>query len=300
MNNRPNQENLKLILLVLSSPQQPYKSIQDQGQERTFITDSFGEVETVRYVGQEVQLRPRYAPLLLLRKVQHSLLHHSRNRIIGAVVRALSALRVGDKALKKLNSLVPNQVPFAEKIDLPEGGFLYRLVTPTPEGWAFIGEKTLQAFKYLLENHDFDFIFRTNTSSYVDATRLLERLNDMPKSGVYAGFVGTALGKLKFASGAGILLSRDVVKKICDHASEWKHGLIDDVALADLVSRFDGPRTELIPLERLTLHSLKVAMGVDAEQISNSFHVRCKANSPEETIEIMRYVQHIKDLNRKV
>jgi hypothetical protein len=215
-------------------------------------------------------------------------------------VRALTALRVGDKALKKLNTLVPNQVPFVERIDLPEGGFLYRLITPTPEGWAFIGEKTLQAFKYLLENHDFDFIFRTNTSSYVDAARLLQRLHDMPKSGVYAGFVGTALGKLKFASGAGILLSRDVVKRICDHASEWKHGLIDDVALADLISRFDSPKVELIPLERLTLPSLAVAKEADADQITNSYHVRCKADSPEETIEIMRYVQRVKDRHQKL
>ena len=300
MNDRSNQENLKLILLVLSSPQEPYKSIQDQGQERTFIPDSFGKIETVRYVGQEVQLRPRYTPLLFLRKVQHSLLHHSRNQIIGAVVRALSALRVGDKALKRLNSLVPNPAPFVERIDLPEGGFLDQLVTPTPEGWAFIGEKTLQAFKYLLEYYDFDFIFRTNTSSYVDSTRLIQRLSDMPKSGVYAGFVGTSLGKLRFASGAGILLSRDVVERICDHASEWKHGLIDDVALADLVSRFDSPKAELIPLERLTLPSLAVAKEADADQITNSYHVRCKADSPEETIEIMRYVHRVKYRHQKL
>ena len=300
MKNRSNQENLKLILLILSSPQEPYKSIQDEGQERTFIPQSFDEVETVRYVGKEVQLRLKDTTFIHMRKAQHALLHHARNRIIRAVVRALTALSVGDKALKKLNSLVPNQVPFVERIDLPEGGFLYRLITPTPEGWAFIGEKTLQAFKYLLENHDFDFIFRTNTSSYVDAARLLQRLHDMPKSGVYAGFVGTALGKLKFASGAGILLSRDVVKRICDHASEWKHGLIDDVALADLISRFDGPKVELIPLERLTLPSLAVAKEADADQITNSYHVRCKADSPEETIEIMRYVQRVKDRHQKL
>lgn len=290
----------RVLLLILSVDSEHFKSVQDYGQDGTFVKAATLQLTVVRYKGHDVEIPTRLAPAVLVKNWQHSLLHHARNRIIGAVVRALTALRVGDKALKKLNTLVPNQVPFVERIDLPEGGFLYRLITPTPEGWAFIGEKTLQAFKYLLENHDFDFIFRTNTSSYVDAARLLQRLHDMPKSGVYAGFVGTALGKLKFASGAGILLSRDVVKRICDHASEWKHGLIDDVALADLISRFDSPKVELIPLERLTLPSLAVAKEADADQITNSYHVRCKADSPEETIEIMRYVQRVKDRHQKL
>jgi hypothetical protein len=290
----------RVLLLILSVDSEHFKSVQDYGQDGTFVKAATLQLTVVRYKGHDVEIPTRLAPAVLVKNWQHSLLHHARNRIIRAVVRALTALRVGDKALKKLNTLVPNQVPFVERIDLPEGGFLYRLITPTPEGWAFIGEKTLQAFKYLLENHDFDFIFRTNTSSYVDAARLLQRLHDMPKSGVYAGFVGTALGKLKFASGAGILLSRDVVKRICDHASEWKHGLIDDVALADLISRFDSPKVELIPLERLTLTSLAVAKEADADQITNSYHVRCKADSPEETIEIMRYVQRVKDRHQKL
>ena len=106
--------------------------------------------------------------------------------------------------------------------------------------------------------------------------------------------MGKVFGNSEFASGAGILLSRDVVERICERADDWKHGLVDDIAIADLVASFTSPRVPLVPLPRLDLPTLETAMATDKEIIGSNFHFRCKSNSAQETIDIMQYVHKIK------
>src|SRR6188768_669577 len=49
-----------------------------------------------------------------------------------------------------------------------------------------IGIKTLKAFEYFLKE-DFDYLFRINSSSYVDQEKVLKWLEDKPKAEFYAG-----------------------------------------------------------------------------------------------------------------
>jgi len=51
----------------------------------------------------------------------------------------------------------------------------------TPEGLYNIGYKTLNMFDYTLNNMEFDYIFRTNSSSYVNIEKLLDFIKDKPK-----------------------------------------------------------------------------------------------------------------------
>ena len=106
--------------------------------------------------------------------------------------------------------------------------------------------------------------------------------------------MGKVFGNSEFASGAGILLSRDVVERICERADDWKHGLVDDIAIADLVARFTNPRVPLVPLPRLDLPTLESAMATDKEVIGSNFHFRCKSESAQETIEIMQQIHKVK------
>src|SRR5204863_6336152 len=41
-----------------------------------------------------------------------------------------------------------------------------------PDDFAHIGDKTIALFEYLLAHDDFDLLFRTNSSSYVDLPNL--------------------------------------------------------------------------------------------------------------------------------
>ena len=56
-------------------------------------------------------------------------------------------------------------------------------------------------------NEEWDYIFRTNTSSYVSKNRLIEFSKNLPKEKCYCGIDGGG-----FASGAGFFLSKDCAR----------------------------------------------------------------------------------------
>jgi len=73
-------------------------------------------------------------------------------------------------------------------------------------------DKTVKSIEFLLNNIEFDFIFRTNLSSVVNLNKLYGLLNTDIQS---AGVIGKTQNG-KFLSGAGILLNRDVCKLIIE------------------------------------------------------------------------------------
>jgi hypothetical protein len=118
------------------------------------------------------------------------------------------------------------------------------LTLPVIESFENIYEKSLSAFKWLLVNEEFDFLIRTNTSTYFDTKKIsdeLFKLSDV--SNFAAGEFGlTPLmsraprNQGLFLAGTAIILSKETVKKIVElDDSEWKT-LPDDVALSMGVS----------------------------------------------------------------
>jgi hypothetical protein len=80
------------------------------------------------------------------------------------------------------------------------------------EGWNELLPNTLSAMKYLSENIDFDFLIRTNQSTYWNLNNLNELLTKLPLNKVYAGYLEKReYPKVDFISGSGIILSKDVV-----------------------------------------------------------------------------------------
>ena len=59
-------------------------------------------------------------------------------------------------------------------------------------------------------NMEWDYIFRTNASSYVDKKRLLNKAQTLPITQCYCGMKGIA-GNVMFSSGAGTFYSRDCI-----------------------------------------------------------------------------------------
>ena len=124
-----------------------------------------------------------------------------------------------------------------------------RLFLDSPEGLMNIGHKTLKMYAYILENFTFDYIFRTNSSSYVNIEKLKEFISDKPKEKFYCGGVGNYNG-IPFASGSGYFLSRDMVELVLEHRNEWNHSFIDDVSLGMLIGKrgykiYNGIRSDV-------------------------------------------------------
>lgn len=100
------------------------------------------------------------------------------------------------------------------------------------ERYDMILHKTLKAIEVLLGDHD--YVIRTNISSLYDFA-LLRRKN-LPKKGLYAGHVWHTSGS--FVSGSGMILSRDVAKKLLSAPAPADLILSrkDDVAIGQILS----------------------------------------------------------------
>jgi hypothetical protein len=284
-----------LLVLILSFDGEPFSSIQKEGQDMTFVRRAIENSRVLRYVGQSLEIAPRFKAIMLVRRFQYFLLSHSNCRPIQRVLTLVSGFGFVNQGIHDaIEDAKKNALTHTPQLQTRRDSPVGTIVTSTPEGWAFIGAKTLEAFSFVLQNYEFDFLFRTNSSSYVDTQRLLEYLDKQPETGVYSGVVGTVMGDLRFASGAGILMSKDVLKRVCEQADSWNHSLIDDAALGELIQGLRDPAIRLTPLDRLTIPTLKDAVHAEPGDIKNSYHIRCKSRVPAETKKIMHYVSFIK------
>lgn len=171
-----------------------------------------------------------------------------------------------------------------------------RIYTIHKESLYNIGYKTIDSLEYLYNNVDFDYIFRTNSSSYINIKNLIDFLIDKPINSFYSARVNTELNTgIKFGSGSGYFISKDIVKFIIENKEKWNHNLIDDVSLGDLLLN-NG--FKLTPSNRLDIDNIidnKLYYGdnlVDESKLNQNFHFRCKSkdSSREMDIRIMSYI----------
>jgi galactosyltransferase len=142
--------------------------------------------------------------------------------------------------------------------------------------------KTLAAFEHVRADDDFDVVFRTNCSSYVDLQNLRDYVEAHSRpEGYYAGYSGVH-HETHFASGSGYFLSRDLVDLVLAHKDEWNHRPHDDVALGQLLHEHG---IEHEPTPRVEYKSRHLVWRVDVSQ----FHFRCRTDTAErrEDIRIM-------------
>jgi hypothetical protein len=161
------------------------------------------------------------------------------------------------------------------------------LLLPVSDELRDVGRKTLAAFEWAVSNRDFDLVFRTNSSSYVDLINLRQYAHEHGRDcRFYGGFLGL-FDKLPFASGSGYFLSRDLVELVLEYGGEWRHDWddADDAALADVLAR-RGVTPE--PAPRVDYRSPKDARWVDTSQ----YHFRCRTWTRERRgdIRVMRIV----------
>jgi hypothetical protein len=133
-----------------------------------------------------------------------------------------------------------------------------------------VGYKTLEAFEWSLENQKFEYIFRVNSSSYVDINNLIDFVNGVESDNLYAGhLIELKMLDLKFVSGSGIIFNKSTIQKIVLNKDLWNHSVIDDVALGQLCKQLEiAPTAGLFSEVTKNVFSYK--------QIDSSYHFRCK------------------------
>ena len=107
-----------------------------------------------------------------------------------------------------------------------------------------IRKKTVDCLDYFLKGAvKYDYIVRTNLSSFWNFDALLRYLGGLQQSNVYAGVVGNHQG-ISFVSGSGFIMSPDVAKLLVEKRELFNNSnLLDDVEIGQLLANFNVPLT---------------------------------------------------------
>tara|TARA_R110000796_G_scaffold235611_1_gene354667 strand:+ start:237 stop:896 length:660 start_codon:yes stop_codon:yes gene_type:complete len=134
-----------------------------------------------------------------------------------------------------------------------------------PDSLNYISTKTIECFEYALKHFEFDYIFRTNSSSYINKHKLVNWLEGKSLSNFYSGFIGIHEG-IQFASGCGYTISRDLVNQLVRNKNNIRPDWSDDVIFANIIN------TYIEPAPRINVMDIKNG----DYKIENNFHWRCK------------------------
>lgn len=201
-----------MLVLCLDNSYGPWHEMYQEGALKTWCDPSNPQIICRRFMGQD----PRWP-----------ILNRIANRLL--ISRSLNKhwhLLQSKKELEKVQVLEVNGVI---RVDLPEL-------------WSNITLKTLAAMRFALDNFEFDFLLRANSTCYLDLSSLKHYLNKNAESTLYAGPI--AKGK-EFVSGWGILLSRESVEVLVNSCTRADHRYFDDEAVGKVLKRMNITPQEL-------------------------------------------------------
>lgn len=247
-------------MLVLSVDREPWRSIERDGQRATWAAPSaIDEHAPVRFYRGRRTGPVRFAVASTTRVLE----------MAGSANEGSTASALRDRFLRAVGR------HYCTCRSTTDGDVIR---TSVPETYAMVTTKLFATLTHVVATEEFDYVLRTNTSSYIDRRALVEFAEDQPRSGYWGGFLGQHDG-MTFTSGAGSLLSRDCVTAALDVPWDWS--LIDDVALGRVLHSLGvEPRA----IGRPVLTSPEEAATPDAD----AFMWRCKGVEVRNDVEIMR------------
>lgn len=170
----------------------------------------------------------------------------------------------------QIHHFVGKEYQFEREVDYISNKQYKYLEINTNDNYENIAKKTLLAFEKISSICEFDYVFRTNTSSFIDLKKFRSFILKNIDSLDYSGSVLKATEGDLIASGAGFFISKENIKIILDNRKYFDTSLPDDVAIARLLFKFNIKPKNLI---RKNLKSIP-----KPEEIleSNHFHYRCR------------------------
>lgn len=122
-----------------------------------------------------------------------------------------------------------------ENIKKEENTLYFKGIESTIPG---IFQKTIYAMEYINTNYDYDFVVKTNLSSFFHMKNLFKYLGSIPKENFAGGF--DCFGS--FITGTGIFLSRDSSNKLVDIGKYYLNSdAFDDVLITQLLRTCNIP-----------------------------------------------------------
>lgn len=252
--------SVRVLVLALSVDREPWRSIERDGQRATWAAPSdVDALAPVRFYRGRLGGPIRFSVAATLRILV----------LAGSGRRGSMAWRVRAVFLRLLGR------HHRRSAAATEGDIVHVAV---PETYSTVASKSFVALRHVLATERFDYLLRTNTSTYVDRRRLLETAESLPRSGYWGGCPFEHDANVHI-TGSGILMSRDVVERAV--AEDWDWASIDDVALAEVLRRHGiTPR----PLPRPTIPGPGHVDSADLD----AFMWRCKGDTDRDDAATMR------------
>lgn len=134
-------------------------------------------------------------------------------------------------------------------------------------------DKTIKAIDFCVKTQEFDFIFRTNMSSVIDLNKLNNLLKNYNRH--YSGVIGIHQN-IKFASGAGMLLSKQFCIILINYKDKLNYSLIDDLSIGLFCQNIKN--IEISPLTRFETYNYENNLSaISNDLIKDFYHFRCKS-----------------------
>jgi hypothetical protein len=248
-------------VLVLSIDKDPWRRIEDEGQRATWAAPSHLDEHMPILFYRGTATGPRYWCLGGASRLAYWAARRNNDSLAATARRGL----IRAAAIR----LIPGTVTQTGDV----------LTVSVPELYGMVAAKLWVTLHHLVTQMDFDYILRTNTSTYVDRSRLAKFVASLPRTGYYGGYREARDG-YAFAQGSGILMSKDVTKQALD--GNWDYASSDDVALGKVLA---AQGVELHHIRRPIVRDTNAVLDSDL----NAFMWRCKGSETDRNdADIMR------------
>ena len=264
MNNPP-----KILCVIAHGYYQPWIDILFKGQEQTWLSENRPE----RFKVLHFHATPVGTMLKGFDK-WHEKVRWTRNRSISLL------LLVFDYLITFLFIGWTPKVSKSNLIKLKDPAFNAQV----KDIYLTVPWKLLAMYKYVLKNYEFDYLFRTTSSSYVRAIELIKVSEVLPREKYYGGAI--AYEGARFAAGNNVLISRDLIERIAMKKNITNPTIIEDVSLGNYMNSIG---VELSPLPQINIDSIEKLNSIPDKELNKNFHFRLRSGSLQKRndVEIM-------------
>ena len=264
-----------LLVGLLQVDAEPWKSIYEKGQLPTWIKSSSAKIEIVNIYGD--------TPNKIIRALDRTHEKFRWSKLLQGPIHYLD--RYLNKYLRKKTNPV-----WSEKKDK----YVTNLHVKVPSMHLTLPIVELVLFKYFMNRTKADFLYISNSSSYINLTKLEELIQTFPISKVYGGTTHT-FDNIDFQSGANRILSRDLVEKLVLNFSSWDFSYIEDVSMGKLL--LDEEKNS-VTIPRQIFSTKEQIDLADIAEMRNNVQFRLKSGNlnSRNDIELMHFL-HEKLLN---
>lgn len=167
-----------------------------------------------------------------------------------------------------------------------------QLIIDIPEGLNYLSIKMLASFKYLADLN-YDYIFRTTLSSYINKNVLCEFIQSWPPEEPLYGGSLVEFNEHPFISGAATLLNKESIRLLLENQNKMNFARIDDVEFGRIFEPLVKPQR----IQHLNIDSVEKLKTYSLSELESAVSIRCttKRMPREDQIIIKALVERLRN-----